>query len=252
MVHSILTKSGGALALDSVKGKGTTVELWFPVEQREGMAASVPGSFRSLEGRTGPLTVLAVDDDALVLTNLVMMLENLGHKVRRAGSGRQALEILAREASVDLLVADQVMPGMTGWTLIETVRDMRPNLRAVLACGRSERPPVVGELITLAKPFRQEDLLRAIAEVFAKDVPNQNVLTFQGKTRHSEAPAALASFFDLNEGASPSGAPVGVRQGAEDRCFPKIDGSDPLGENRVRGASAEGPIVAQPSPLSRR
>lgn len=124
------------------------------------------------------MTVLAVDDDALVLMNLAAMLEDLGHKVRRAGSGRQALEILAREASVDLLITDQVMPGMTGATLVELVMDLRPNLRAILASEHSERLPEMGDLVSLSKPFHQEDLLRAIAEAFARDVPNQNVLTF--------------------------------------------------------------------------
>ncbi|RBP04545.1 PAS domain S-box-containing protein [Roseiarcus fermentans] len=178
MVHSIVTRSGGALALASVQGKGTTVELWFPIEQRQGKAASAPESSRGVGGRSGPLTVLAVDDDALVLVNLSAMIEDLGHKVQRAGSGRQALEILAREASVDLLITDQAMPGMTGAALVEMVMGMRPTLRTILASEPSERLPDMGDQVSLAKPFHQEDLARAIAEAFARDAPNQNVLTF--------------------------------------------------------------------------
>jgi CheY-like chemotaxis protein len=56
------------------------------------------------------LTVLVVDDDPLVLTNMAAMLDDLGHKVFEASSARKALAILRRESGIQLVVTDQAMP----------------------------------------------------------------------------------------------------------------------------------------------
>jgi hypothetical protein len=79
MVHGFAEQSGGRLILHSEKDRGTTAELWLPVakasQQPVAPVKAVPAkSFR-------PITVLAVDDDALVLMNTVAMLEDLGHTV---------------------------------------------------------------------------------------------------------------------------------------------------------------------------
>jgi CheY-like chemotaxis protein len=120
------------------------------------------------EGRPGrgirPLVVLAVDDDSLVLMNTTTMLEDLGHAVFEATSGKQALEILRREKTVDLVITDQAMPRMTGAQLAEAIRPEWPNLPIIVATGYAELPPGPDAgLSKLAKPFRQEDLAQAIA-----------------------------------------------------------------------------------------
>jgi CheY-like chemotaxis protein len=84
--------------------------------------------------------VLAVDDDHLVLTNTIAMLEELGHSVLKAASGKQALRIL-RSNTVDLVITDQVMPGMTGGQLAEAVDADWPRLPIILATGYAEAPP---------------------------------------------------------------------------------------------------------------
>ena len=75
------------------------------------------------------LPLVAVDDDSLVLLNMGPMLEDLGHTVFSATSGRQALEILWKGVAIDLMVTDQAMPEMTGAMLAEAARNERPNLR---------------------------------------------------------------------------------------------------------------------------
>ena len=110
-----------------------------------------------------PLTILAVDDDALVLMNTVAMLEDLGHTVFEAYSGKEALEILRREDSVDLVVTDQAMPKMTGTELAKVVRSEWPDIPVLLATGYADRVPGddIG-LPKLTKPFLQRDLAEAI------------------------------------------------------------------------------------------
>ena len=87
-----------------------------------------------------PLTVLVVDDDSLVLTNMAAMLEDLGHQVFEANSARQALAILRREAAIELVITDQAMPHMTGVQLIAEIKTGWPDLPVILATGYAELP----------------------------------------------------------------------------------------------------------------
>ena len=165
MVHGMAEQSGGRLAIRSRKGAGTTAELWLRVA---GSELEVPGTVPASqpEAKTRALTLLAVDDDALVLMSTELMLQGLGHKVLTAMSARQALEILRRGEAVDLVITDEAMPNMRGSQLAEAVLAERPGLPIVLATGYAE--PRSGESQTLPrleKPFSQADLARIIDEV---------------------------------------------------------------------------------------
>jgi len=164
MVHGMAEQSGGCLMLKSREGEGTTAELWLPVAPSAG-EHSWQGSPQArpetaVEGRA--LKILAVDDDALVLMNTGAMLEEFGHEVFEATSGRQALDILRREA-VDLVITDQAMPHMTGMQLAETIGAEWPHLPVIIATGYAELPPAGPDLARLAKPFTQQTLANAIA-----------------------------------------------------------------------------------------
>ena len=96
MVHGVTEQFGGCFILKSKKGQGTTAEVWLPVADTKGMVFNTEAAKdEPIEYR--PLVVLAVDDDLLVLTNTVAMLEDLGHTVLAAGSGSEALDLLARK-----------------------------------------------------------------------------------------------------------------------------------------------------------
>ncbi|HXO03432.1 MAG TPA: response regulator [Stellaceae bacterium] len=108
--------------------------------------------------------MLVADDDPLVLTNMAAMLDDLGHKVFEASSARQALTILRRESGIELVITDQAMPDMTGLQLIKEIRKRWSDLPVILATGFAELPSGIDPLqITLAKPFFQHDLARAVA-----------------------------------------------------------------------------------------
>lgn len=162
MVHGLAEQSGGRLVLKSETGKGTTAELWLPLAQAVQPDSDMAAAGHSAQSATRPLTVLAVDDDRLVLMNTVAMLEEMGHTVLEATSGPQALEILRRQAMVDLLITDEAMPQMTGLQLAKIVQTERPGLPIILATGYAEVPRDA-MVPKLSKPFFQEDLARAVA-----------------------------------------------------------------------------------------
>ena len=76
-----------------------------------------------------------------MLMNTVSMLEDLGHAVFEAYSGKEALEILRREDSIDLVVTDQAMPKMTGTELAKVIRSEWPDIPVLLATGYADLGP---------------------------------------------------------------------------------------------------------------
>jgi len=169
MVHGMTQQSGGKLVVKSRVGKGTTAELWLPVAAADANLKREEADAEALK-RARPLVILAVDDDSLVLLNTAAMLEDLGHTVLEATSGKKALDIIRREDRIDLVITDQAMPVMTGSDLAAAIRAEKPDLPVILATGFAELPPGADRgLPKLSKPFRQQELAEAIAKTVAPE-----------------------------------------------------------------------------------
>jgi PAS domain S-box-containing protein len=170
MVQGLMEQSGGKLVLHSESGKGTRAELWLPAEE-EDVAPDIEAPVEEPQPnpRIRPRRILLVDDDALILMSAVMMLEDLGHQVREAASGLQALEILAEDRNFDLVVTDHAMPRMTGAELVAVMRERYPDLPVILASGYAELPVGMADEVTrLGKPFTQAQLTAAIDAAMAE------------------------------------------------------------------------------------
>jgi CheY-like chemotaxis protein len=169
MVHGVAEQSDGRFTLQSRLGEGTTAKLWLPLAPP--LAETIDQSEGSADGTThhGSLTVIAVDDDFLVLTNTVAMLEDLGHTALPASSGKEALEILRCHDAVDAIVTDQGMPHMTGLQLVEAIQKEWPKLSIIIATGYAELGlKGRSDLQRLSKPFTEVDLRKALADVVSK------------------------------------------------------------------------------------
>jgi CheY-like chemotaxis protein len=90
------------------------------------------------------------------------MLEELGCETLRARSGTEALRQLAKDRSIEILVADINMPGLSGTELAERARSFRPELKILLLSGRETD---AAGFPLLRKPFIDSDLRRAMAEI---------------------------------------------------------------------------------------
>ena len=156
MVHGLAVQLGGALQLSSTEGKGTAATLVLPVATavaEVGTPAPRPQKIKR------SAVILFVDDDPLIAMSTTEMLEDLGHRVIGASSGRHALDIIGSEQPIDLLMTDHVMPGMTGIELAAASRQLRPSLPILLATGYAELPEGAQlELPRLAKPYHQDQL----------------------------------------------------------------------------------------------
>ncbi len=165
MVLGMAEQLGGKFVLTSKPGEGTTAELWLPATIPSAEVFEPPQRVPQQEPQQRrPLTVLAVDDDALVLANECAMLEDLGHTVIAAHSGAQALEALEKHRDIDLVITDHAMPRMTGVELAAAIAARRPGTPIILATGYAELPAgAEANLPRLSKPYRQETLAEAIA-----------------------------------------------------------------------------------------
>ena len=166
MVHGVAEQFGGWFTLRSQKGEGTTAELWLPVAEAQAKTIGPSEEPVSDAAVDGSLVVLAVDDDELVLTNTVAMLEDLGHCGIAAFSGKQALEILRQQGSVDLVLTDYAMPQMTGLQLADAIKKEWPGLPVIIATGFAEmEPETESSLPKLPKPFTETELLKELERV---------------------------------------------------------------------------------------
>jgi CheY-like chemotaxis protein len=153
------SRNGGAAAASAESTKtGFAVAVSIPLRVHDGPSLKEDSI---LQARS--LVVLAVDDDTLVLMNTAEMLAELGHKVLQAHSGKEALEIMEREAHVDLVITDQAMPHMSGAQLAKELRARWPELAIVVATGYAELPPEADStLMKLSKPFGLDELQAAV------------------------------------------------------------------------------------------
>ena len=166
MVHGFAAQTGGRICITSARGKGAKVELWVPaaIEDEASTDSLDDPSHPAGDGRRR--RILVVDDDPLVLTNTVAMLEDLGHEVVFASSGQEGLQALEHNPAVELVITDEVMPRMSGSQLAQAVRALRPDIALILATGYADQADSpVFSAPRLSKPFTQQELKSRIAAV---------------------------------------------------------------------------------------
>jgi len=103
--------------------------------------------------------VLVVDDEPMVLDVIAQMLEELGCEVVMTTDPRLALDLLAGDERLEILITDINMPEMSGYELAEKAQRARKNLGVIVLSGRETEPhgfPMI------RKPFLQEDLARTM------------------------------------------------------------------------------------------
>jgi signal transduction histidine kinase len=166
MVHGFLLQSGGALALSSEIGEGTTADLWIPISGEE-IGPSDTAAKPTVP--QGSLKVLVVDDEPLLTMTTAEMLRDLGHQPIEAASGAEALAALEEHGDVDLMITDHAMPGMNGAELAKVARQKHAHLHVILATGYNNLPEGTDPSIDrLPKPYYEHDLTAAISRIVAR------------------------------------------------------------------------------------
>jgi two-component system, cell cycle sensor histidine kinase and response regulator CckA len=164
--YGIVTQSGGAIAVQSEVGKGSVFTVYLPRIDEVSTHAEAVVAAAGAKGET----IVVVEDDDLVRSTIVRMLEGLGYQVLSAHDGEEAIE-LAREHRdrIKLVLSDVIMPRSSGFDVVAKIQGIVPGVRALCVSGYCDhavlRRGLQDGMDFLPKPFSRESLARKLREM---------------------------------------------------------------------------------------
>jgi two-component system NtrC family sensor kinase len=164
-VYGFAKQSGGTATVTSTVGRGTAITLYLPRTQELPAPSTAPMKAEAAPRRAG--TVLVVEDSPEVAEVATGYFQQLGYMVKQVASANEALELLAKDAKIDLVFSNILMPGgMNGLELGHAIRRRDAAMPVLLATGYSDsaRDAVEQGFIVLQKPFDLAALEQALRE----------------------------------------------------------------------------------------
>jgi len=172
IVYGIVKQSGGYIWVYSEPGHGTTFKLYFPTTT----ASPRRPTLRDVFVRPSGQTLLVVEDDANIRSNVCQCLQQLGYQASQADSAAAALRVCEElEGKIDLVVTDLVMAGQSGKELANDLAERYPGIRVLFMSGYSEDSAARRDILMrnspfLQKPFSVADLAKAVQDALAAGV----------------------------------------------------------------------------------
>ncbi|RPH35145.1 response regulator, partial [bacterium] len=166
-VYGIIEHHGGFIDFHSKVGVGTTFIIYLPSAERP-MAVPAPEQERTIGGQE---TIFIVDDEDMIRSLVKDILAAKGYNVLAAPDGTTAAAMYKEHwRSIDLVILDMIMPGMGGRETMEKLKEINPNVRAILSTGYSDDDRArdlmaLGVKVFLQKPYRTEELSTAVRKV---------------------------------------------------------------------------------------
>jgi PAS domain S-box-containing protein len=166
-VYGIVKNHNGFINVESEMGSGTTFSVYIPAVDK---AAATVEEVES-RPRGGQETILVVDDEETIRLLVQDILEDLGYSVLSAGDGFEAVALYReRIGTIGLVILDMAMPGMGGRETFEKLKELNPQVRAILSTGYSEderarQMLAMGVKSFVQKPYRIDDLALAVRRV---------------------------------------------------------------------------------------
>jgi PAS domain S-box-containing protein len=165
-VYGIVKQGGGHIWVYSEPDRGTTFKIYLPSADHK-IGTSIAAQPEALPPRREGKTVLLAEDDTMMRRLTRKLLEEYGYKVFEAEDGKAALELVAENhKSIDLVLTDVVMKGMSGPEMVLKLLDIYPAMKVVYMSGYT------GELVAhqgadsaiqlLEKPFTRSALLKTL------------------------------------------------------------------------------------------
>ncbi|NWF91863.1 MAG: PAS domain S-box protein [Syntrophaceae bacterium] len=174
-VYGIVKQSGGNIWVYSEPGQGTTFKIYLP---------RVEDPLEDLKEKTikevprGSETVLVVEDEDVVRKLAVRLLKTQGYKVLEASDGGKAFMLCEEyKGPIHLVLSDVVMPGVSGRQLVERLKEIHPEAKALYMSGYTENVILHHGVLEkgidfVQKPFTIETLARKVREVLDKGTMN--------------------------------------------------------------------------------
>ena len=174
-IFAFVRQSEGEITIDSTPGLGTAVTLYLPrrLSDADARHATVETAADKATVPSG-LDILVVEDDPRVLAATIGALEELGHHPIGCGDPLLADDLLRAHETIDLVISDVLMPGLTGPEMVAALTPVYPHLAILFVtgyAGEAAGDALVDHLV-LRKPFTIAALERAIAEAMASERPS--------------------------------------------------------------------------------
>jgi signal transduction histidine kinase len=137
VVHGVVESTGGVCQVQTLPGEGTVFSIYFPLVGGAALTEvpKVSGP-RNLRGRE---RVLIVDDERDIADMMAIGLERLGYETVGVNDPLEALSAIAEDPQAfDIVITDQVMPALRGLDLIKKLKEIKPEIKAVLCTGYSD------------------------------------------------------------------------------------------------------------------
>ncbi len=173
VVHGIVHEFGGHILLESAPGRGARFRILFQAQSLEQSAPDLLAAEQQVfdaRAEASGATILIVEDELAVAQMLAELLSLYHYRVQILQDPLQALEALSVEAMpFDLLIADQIMPGLLGHELIARVRALHPTLPILLCSAQADllqrQQSLPNACALLSKPIEAEALLRVVQDL---------------------------------------------------------------------------------------
>jgi two-component system, cell cycle sensor histidine kinase and response regulator CckA len=174
----IIRQHGGWVDVQSEPGQGTSFDIYLPQLVESAADQLVPTKRAPIAPPCGNETILVVEDDLSVRSVAARLLRRQGYNVISASDSDEALAVACNAPeSIDLLLADLVLPKASGTWLAEQLRSHIPTLRVILMSGYpstivAQYEPF--EAVTfLPKPVTDHGLIQTIRAVLDADCDAQ-------------------------------------------------------------------------------
>jgi PAS domain S-box-containing protein len=162
-VYGIVKQSNGHIFCTSEPGKGTSFTLYFP-KVTEPAAANLSTQVQPTIIK-GTETILVAEDDSTIRLVTEKLLGNAGYSVITAINSSDALSVAQKHSgSIDLLLSDMVMPGISGKELYNKIHSHYPEMKVLFTSGYTSEIADLGTPF-LQKPFNQKILLEKVRMV---------------------------------------------------------------------------------------
>ena len=172
-VYGIVKQHNGQVSVDTEIGKGTKFYVYLPLCTLENNLSSQDGVFSSIPKGKGE-TILLVEDNEKMREVGQQILEDLGYHVLSASNGREALEVFKTNGDIDLLFTDVVMPEIGGAVLLDELRQLGSNVKAVAVTGHIIAEDLdhlrqAGVASVIHKPYDVDILAEVIREALDEE-----------------------------------------------------------------------------------
>lgn len=171
MIYGFTRQSNGHVAIDSNPGHGTSVKIYLPRHVGDALTDAGSSSDAGVHLASGE-TVLLVEDEPVVRSVVVELLEEQGYQTLEAVDGPSGLHILTHHERIDLLVTDIGLPGMNGRELGDQARKLKPGMKILFITGYADNVATARGFLQpgmdmMTKPFEGEKFLQRVKDMIA-------------------------------------------------------------------------------------